>query len=68
MPRVKIDTVALVSKPRSDRAAAVVPELLTWLRERGITARLDPETAAYAGTTPSPRRAPPGTATFLSLQ
>jgi len=53
MPRVKIDTVAIVSKPRSDRAAAVVPELLAWLSARGVTARLDPETAAYAGATAS---------------
>lgn len=48
MPSTKISTVAVVSKPRSDRAAAVVPELLAWLSARGITARLDPETAAYA--------------------
>jgi len=53
MPRVKIDTVAIVSKPRSDRAAAVVPELLAWLDARGVTARLDPETAAYAGAATS---------------
>ena len=53
MPRANISTVAIVSKPRSDRAAAVVPELLAWLDARKITARLDPETAAYAGAATS---------------
>ena len=53
MQRASISTVAIVSKPRSDRAAAVVPELLAWLGARGITARLDPETAAYAGAAAS---------------
>ena len=49
MPGVRIETAAVLSKPRSDRAAAVVPELLAWLRARGIATRLDSETAAYAG-------------------
>ena len=48
MPGVRIETAAVVSKPRSDRAAAVVPELLAWLHARGIATRLDSETAAYA--------------------
>ncbi len=49
MPGVRIETAAVVSKPRSDRAAAVVPGLLAWLHARGIATRLDSETAAYAG-------------------
>ena len=49
MPGAKIETIAIISKPHSDRAAAVVPELLAWLRARGLVARLDPETALYAG-------------------
>jgi NAD+ kinase len=49
MPGVRIETAAVVSKPRSDRAAALVPELLAWLHARGIATRLDSETAAYAG-------------------
>lgn len=48
MPPAKIETAAVISKPRSDLAAVVVPELLAWLRARGIAVRLDPETAAYA--------------------
>jgi NAD+ kinase len=50
MQRANISTVAIVSKPRSDRAAAVVPELLAWLDARNISVRLDSETAAYAGS------------------
>lgn len=49
MPGVKIETAAVISKPRSDRAAAVVPALLGWLHARGIKTRLDSETAAYTG-------------------
>ncbi len=49
MPAAKIDTAAVISKPRSDRAAAVVPDLLNWLQAQGIRTRLDSETAAYAG-------------------
>jgi NAD+ kinase len=48
MPGAKIQTVAIVSKPHSDRAAALVPELLAWLAAHGIAARLDSETASYA--------------------
>jgi NAD+ kinase len=47
MPNV--ETVAIVSKPRSDHAARLVPELIAWLENRGIAVRLDPETALYAG-------------------
>ena len=38
MPDVPIKTVGIVSKPRTDRAATVVPALVKWLQERGIAA------------------------------
>jgi NAD+ kinase len=47
MPNV--DIVGVVSKPRSELAARLVPQLAAWLDERGVQARLDPESAAYAG-------------------
>lgn len=43
-----ISAVGIVAKPRSDQASRIVPELLTWLAERKVTARLDAEAAAYA--------------------
>ena len=47
MPNV--DTVAIISKPRSDHATRLVPELIAWLEGRGVGVRLDAQTAAYAG-------------------
>jgi len=44
-----IETVGIVSKPGIDGASDIVSELLHWLRERGIQARFDRETARYAG-------------------
>lgn len=44
-----ISTVGIISKPRSDLAARLVPELIAWLTERGLGVRVDVETAAYAG-------------------
>jgi len=44
-----IETAAILSKPRSDLAAKLVPELIAWLVERGVGVRLDLETAQYAG-------------------
>jgi NAD+ kinase len=44
-------TVGIISKPRSEAAATMVRELLTWLLGRGVTARIDTETATYAGRT-----------------
>src|ERR1700733_3784672 len=46
MPAIK--TVGILSKPNSAEAGRIVPPLIVWLRERGITSRLDHETAAYA--------------------
>lgn len=46
-----VRTVGIISKPRSDRAAKLIPELLRWLRDRNVSSVLDPESAAYAGST-----------------
>ena len=46
----RVTAVGIVAKPRSDQAARVVPELLAWLADRGVAARLDSEVAAYAGS------------------
>jgi NAD+ kinase len=42
-----IRTVGIVSKPRSEHAAQVVPALVDWLQKKGILALLDPESANY---------------------
>jgi NAD+ kinase len=44
-----VRTVGIFSKPNSPPAMEIVPELLRWLRQRGIESRLDNETARYAG-------------------
>ncbi len=44
-----INAVGIISKPRSDLAARLVPELIAWLMARGLAIRLDIETAQYAG-------------------
>jgi NAD+ kinase len=49
MPDIK--TVGIVSKPGVPAAAELVPKLVAWLRERGISMRYDEETAEYAGIT-----------------
>lgn len=43
-----VDTVGIISKPGAERAVTLVPELLGWLEARGIKARCDEQTAAYA--------------------
>ena len=48
MPSPTISAVGLIAKPRSDRAATLVPELITWLDKRGMAVRLDEECAIYA--------------------
>ncbi len=40
--------VGIISKPRSEVAERVVPELIAWLGERYVDVRLDGESAAYA--------------------
>jgi NAD+ kinase len=47
MPIIK--TVGVISKPNSDAAVELVPRLMEWLRRRAISARIDAETAVYAG-------------------
>ncbi len=47
MPDIK--TVGIISKPGVPAAAVLVPKLIAWLRQRGITIRYDDETAEYAG-------------------
>lgn len=49
MPDVQINTVGIISKPRTDRAVTLVPALVAWLAERKIKVRLDEETAVYLG-------------------
>jgi len=46
-----IRSVGIVSRPRREEVAAVVPALLAWLAERGVTAYCDPETANCVGPT-----------------
>jgi NAD+ kinase len=48
MPVIK--TVGIVSKPNSAEAGELVPALLTWLHGRGISVRIDEDTAFYAGS------------------
>lgn len=43
-----IKTVGVFSKPHSEAAGTLVPQLLAWLDARGITARYDEQTAHYA--------------------
>lgn len=43
-------TVGIFAKPHAPAAVQLVPELLAWLSARGIAARLDEETARYAGS------------------
>ena len=44
-----MDTAGILAKPRSPEAARIVPELIVWLKQRGVTARLDEHAAAYLG-------------------
>ena len=43
-----IDTVGIISKPGAEQGRTLVPQVLEWLQSRGIQARYDRETAAYA--------------------
>ncbi len=49
MPPVKIRTVGIVSKPRSESAAAILPRLLEWLKNRSLGVVLDEQSALYLG-------------------
>jgi NAD+ kinase len=50
-----IRTVGVISKPNAAAAGGLVPRLMEWLQQRGIAARIDQETAIYAGGTGMPR-------------
>jgi NAD+ kinase len=43
-----IRTAGIISKPRSELAASIVPELIRWLADRKVSVRLDPTSAEYA--------------------
>jgi NAD+ kinase len=45
-----INSVGIISKPRSEQAARIVLGLIAWLTDRGIRVRMDFETAAYASS------------------
>ncbi len=64
-----VKRVALITKPGVDRARKVVPELLEWLRGRGIEVRCDQETASYlSGVEGVPRaETPDGTDLVILL-
>src|SRR5689334_15075571 len=47
-----ISAIGLIAKPRIDRAATLVPELIAWLEARSVAVFLDEEAAGYAGRTP----------------
>jgi NAD+ kinase len=52
-----IKTVGVISKPNSDEAGDLVPDLLKWLNGRGISIRIDEDTAVYAGNSAGLSRA-----------
>ena len=43
-----IDTVGIISKPRSETASQLVPDLIAWLDARSVGVRLDIDSAGYA--------------------
>jgi NAD+ kinase len=57
MPNIK--TIGVISKPNVPAAVELVPKLLEWLRSRGLAARIDLETAAYAHAPGMPRQEVP---------
>ena len=46
-----IRSIGIISKPKKEKLAEVVPPLLEWLAERNIQALIDPETAESLGAT-----------------
>ena len=44
-----IETVSIISRPKSPDGPRIIQELLAWLAARGIKARCDEVTAGYAG-------------------
>ncbi len=45
-PTSPFKTIGIISRPRPSTLAGVIPELLVWLKQRGITTIYDPETAS----------------------
>ncbi len=64
-----IETAGIISKPRSEAAARIVPELIQWLEGRGVRVRMDSETSHYAHRTPGVPRSdvPRGTQLVIVL-
>jgi len=54
MPDIKV--VGIMAKPGIPHASSIVPKLVEWLKERGLEARLDEESAIYMGRTNGFRR------------
>jgi len=48
MPNPSIKTAGIIAKPRSERATTLVPELIAWLTQRGVTVTIDEEAGIYA--------------------
>ena len=49
MPTISV--VAIISKPNAPAGYKIVPELVAWLTSRGITSRVDEQTATYLNST-----------------
>ncbi len=64
-----INAAGILSKPRSEEAARIVPELIRWLDQRGVATRLDEETAGYlkSGVALSRDEVPDGTELLIML-
>ena len=54
MPDIKV--IGIMAKPGIPHASSIVPKLVEWLKERGLDARLDEESAIYMGRTNGFRR------------
>jgi len=57
MPIIK--TVGIISKPGSEEAASLVPKIIDWLHQRGVSTRLDENSGVYAGVPGLPREETP---------
>ena len=44
-----IDTVGIIAKPGIARGYELIPELISWLENRGVRTRYDRQTAIYSG-------------------
>ena len=65
--RVRIKSVGIISRPRREEAASVVPQLVQWLEAHQIAVCHDAETSAVAGSNQreKPREELPGLADVL---